>query len=306
MEKLILVSFLVQVFSYNLLNLGLDLGIIVPKSLSKINPAAEYSRLRILDIKSLDYQNSKVLEIYTCYNGTEIQKVFNKDVINKILSSLESFSTKSECIMFLFMLNSINYLQDERLSNFYDIYYHQSENIFLQNCNARSYSQALALYKYFSDNTDREDMINIVYKIFSLYNFENLIEGNYDYHTKIHLFTFIDCDESRKASYSYLETFICWVEHLLSYKFSFTKNLFDWFLKTLDIKKPNCEAYKVGIEKIIEIYFPDAYKKYKDCADYIHLLKAVTNISGIEVSEIVWKTLIMIKDGVKILPWPFS
>ena len=306
MEKHLLVVLLVQVYSYNLLNLGFDLGVLEWKSLFRISPAAQYSRLRILDIMSLKKTNSQVLEIYTCYNGTEIQKVFDKSVIDQIINLFESFSSKNECIMYFFMLNSINYLNDQRLKDFYDIYYYNSENTFIQNCNARSYSQSLALFKYFSNNTETEHLIYIIDKIFSLYNFEKLIEGNFEYRTRIHLLTYIDCDEERKASYSFLEIFICWAEYLLSFKFSFSENLLNWFLKTLDIKKPNCKAYQADIEIIIKTYFPSAYNQYKDCKDYIHLLKAISDMSGVKVSDIFWSTLSSIKDGFKKLPWPFS
>lgn len=301
MEKLLVIVLLKQVFSYNLLNLGSDLGIFRLEPIIEKYPAAKYYKLIIKDIKLLNQEKSQVLNIFICYNDTEIERILDITSKSKMMKLYKASSSTSECIVYFFMLRSITYLQNPKLIDIYYDLHHKLENIYLENCNSRSYSQALALFRYFSQNTEKEKFINYVTAISSMFNFNKINESNSQYHTEIKISTHLEYQ-----AYNFKEIFICWVEFLLYYKFPFTKNILDQFLKSLDIKKPDCELYGDYIEEIIQMYFKDAYESFKDCKDYLVLLKKIADLYEIDFSKYAWDAAGLIKDGIMILMWPLD
>ena len=306
MEKLLLVVALIQVFSYNLLNLGSDLGILNLKSIIETNPDGKYYKLQITDIRLSKEKNYQAFNISTCFNTREIQNLLDKASINKMQHLIEQFSSKSECIVYFFMRNSINYLQDQNLSSIYYKSHYKLENIYLENCNSRNYSQALALFRYFSQNTNRDKFISYIDKISSIYNFEKFNDRGSQYYTKIHLVTNLDCQKTSGLYHSFSGVFICWIEKLFANKFPLCKNILDQLLRYMDIKKPNCEEYNDNIEEIIKMNFRWVYETYKNCEDIIEFLKAIPDYLGIDIPGYVWSLLGFMKDGTSILFWPLK
>ena len=303
MEKLLLVVLLIQSFSYSILNLGFDLGIFEIESLIRINPDAKYKKLkiRIANITSLAKESSQVLNIYYCYDSIDVDENFDKTSIDKMQNLLKSFSSKSECIIYLFMHNSINFLKYQNLTTIHNSSFYKFENNYLDYCDAKSYSQALFLFNYFSTNTEIADFFSLIKQISSMYNFENFIESNFQYETKLNFLIYKSCEKS--FSYSLLDIFICWVEHSINCTSTNSSNFLDLYLKKLDIKKPNCEVYKNEIEKILEEYFPHPFLIFKSFTDFYQIFEFLAYFSARIIPSSVLEMLKLIKGGIKILCW---
>ena len=46
-----------------------------------------------------------------------------------------------------------------------------------------------------------------------MYDFEMFAQSKY--RTRIQIFTYFDCDQSKETSYSYLESLICWANYFV-------------------------------------------------------------------------------------------
>ena len=56
----------------------------------------------------------------------------------------------------------------------------------------------------------------------------------------------------------------------------------------------------------MEKYFPEIYHIYKENEDIFEIFKEIAHLSGVSITNLVWKQLSLIKNGIDIFKWPFE